>query len=190
MHIFIVGDKNIGKTHLINRIIQNIKQPVFGFRTVKEAEDAEGYAGVYIHSVTGPRTFTEKNLVAICTREEARGNTMVFDQAGVSLLADIPGNAVVLMDELGFIETNAHDFCRRVLQIMDGDLPVIAAVKTKDTPFLQRVRSHQNALVYSITLDNRDALFAQISDDLKRLDPSSPFLSSIENSGALPFREG
>lgn len=49
------------------------------------------------------------------------------------------------MDELGFLENDAKVFQSAVLCALDGDTPVLAAVKPKDTPFLRAVRGHENA---------------------------------------------
>lgn len=45
------------------------------------------------------------------------------------------------MDELGFLENDAHRFQAAVLAALDGSTPVLAAVKPKDTDFLRRVRA-------------------------------------------------
>ena len=80
------------------------------------------------------------------------------------------------MDELGFIESDAPEFCSAVLRILGGPYYAIAAVKTMKTDFLDIVRAHRNAIVYSITIDNRNSLYEQILTDLRHYDPTSPFL--------------
>lgn len=176
MNVLIVGEIGIGKSTLINELLQNVRQPVFGFRTEKTKWDASGNTKVHIHPASGEKIYSDENVVGVGTSKDAQACVDVFDTLGVRLLTNIPAESVVLMDELGFIESNAPIFCNAVTRILDGSHFALAAVKTKSTPFLEKVRSHQDALVYTITIDNRDSLYEQILYDLSRLDSTSPFL--------------
>ena len=66
------------------------------------------------------------------------------------------------MDELGFMESNASAFCFGVLSALDGDIPVLAAVKNKETAFLKAVREHKNVELHYITTQNRDMLYREL----------------------------
>ena len=67
------------------------------------------------------------------------------------------------MDELGFLESRSPLFQRRVLEILDGDLPVLAAVKSQNgIPFLELVKAHPKTAVFHITPDNREELFSRL----------------------------
>jgi len=85
-----------------------------------------------------------------------------FDSFAPRLWESVPQGAVILMDEIGFMEASSEAFCNGIFHLLDGDIPVIAAVKDKDTPFLQAVRNHPKATCYHLTEDNREALFQQI----------------------------
>jgi len=176
MHILIAGEIGIGKSTIINKLLQRVQQPVFGFCTEKTDGDASGNTRVYIYPASGEKAYSDENTVGICTPEGAKVNIDVFNNLGVFLLTNIPIGSIVLMDELGFMESNASAFCHAVIRILDGPYFVLAAVKVKNTYFLEKVRSHQDALVYGITAGNRDTLYEQILLDLTRLDPTSPFL--------------
>ena len=64
------------------------------------------------------------------------------------------------MDELGFFESKADRFTAAVLEALAGDIPVLAAVKSRtDVPFLNAVRAAPKAEVFSITPENRDELY-------------------------------
>ena len=164
MHILIVGEVGIGKSSLILRLLQHIDRPVYGFLTKKEVSDADGNCYVYIHSLNGNRQYTNENHIGTCTKNGAVGFPEAFNHFAY-LLKNIPEGNVVLMDELGVMESEATEFCNAVLSVMDGDYHVIAAVKPKDTPFLQAVRMHAKARIYTIDITNRDALFERILRD-------------------------
>ena len=67
------------------------------------------------------------------------------------------------MDELGFMEAKAEAFTREVFAALDGDIPVIAAVKARfDVLFLNEVRAHPHAQLVVITKENRDELYLEL----------------------------
>ena len=177
MHILITGVPGAGKSTLINKILQQVKTPVFGFRTKKAEEDADGNATVYIHPAVGEYTYSERNAVGLSSSKGAVAYPEIFESEGVKLLSGIPAGSVVLMDELGFMESQAAKFCEMVMKVLNEPYYVIAAVKTMNTPFLESVRTHKMGSVYLVTADNRDSLHDQIMTDLRRLDPASPLLN-------------
>ncbi len=176
MHILVIGDIGVGKSTLISKLLHRTRLPVFGFRTEKTDAKAIGRDQVYIHQATGEKTYSDKNTAALCSANGIRINEGVFDNLGAALLMDIPSGSIVLMDELGFIESGEMIFCDAVLRILDGPYFVLAAVKTVDTPFLRSVLSHQNALVFNVNVYNRNTLEKQILDALQHFDPDSPFI--------------
>ena len=93
-------------------------------------------------------------LILSLTKVVADNNTVESDSCTLSSL--------VLMDELGFLENDALAFQEAVLRGLDGDAPVLAAIKPKDTEFLCRVREHPKAEVFWIDEQNRDALYASL----------------------------
>ncbi len=75
------------------------------------------------------------------------------------------------MDELGFMEARAEAFVRAVFDALNGTIPVIAAVKARfDVPFLNDVRAHPNARLYTITKENRDELFEEVLPAIRAWD--------------------
>lgn len=159
MHILIVGKRGVGKTTLIRRLVR----PEYGFFTRKERPWPDGNAPVYLHSFTEPLSCTARNLVGLCRAQRAVKYPEVFDTEGVRVLRKIPQGAMVVLDELGFLENDAAAFQARVKALLDGDYRVIAAVKDKVTPFLEQVRQHPRCRVYFITEENRTLLPAIIT---------------------------
>jgi len=162
MHILIVGSIGVGKSTLIRRLLEDVPLPVYGFLTEKEAPARVGGAEhVYIHGVSGKRTYTQHNLVGTCSNCRSTRFPAAFERA-VPHLRGIPAGSIVLMDELGVMESDARGFCAAVLKCLDGDSLVIAAVRDKKSPFLDAVRAHPQARCFFITPENGDALFLEV----------------------------
>ncbi len=170
-HILITGERGIGKSTLVNKLLETCGVPIYGYRTKNVVCDSDGQRRVYIYPVSDNVQYnTEENCVAAARENNgSRGMAsypQVFDRLGVEYLSQRKENGLIVMDELGFLETDASVFCQKVLECLDGDIPVLAVVRLhKDTWFLNRVRSHPNAELYTVTLENRDVLY----DVLKKI---------------------
>lgn len=164
-HLLICGDVGVGKSTLITRLLAHSKRPLCGFATKRiPVPDGDGLCSVYLHPAAQSleeRTYGTENCIGKCDSRHAIRFPRVFDTLGVALLT-APENGLILMDELGFLENDAADFRAAVLRALDGETPVLAAVKSRDTAFLQTVKSHPNAELAQITPENRDALYAQL----------------------------
>lgn len=162
-HIVIRGARGVGKSTLIRRLLEAVPAKPGGFLTKKAPPDADGVERIHIYPAGQPQLPSEANCVGACQAGHLLDRRKdVFDTLGVAYLKDTAGRNVLLMDELGFMESEASDFRRAVLNALDGDIPVIAAVKDKAVPFLEQVCAHPDAQVWRITPDSRDALFHDI----------------------------
>lgn len=162
-HILICGEVGVGKSTLIQRLLAQSARPLYGFVTKKLDSDENGFHPIYIHPAgASERIYTERNLIGTCDRRTHKINLDAFNTLGVAYLQAKPGG-IILMDELGFMESQAEDFTRAVFAALDGDVPVIAAVKARfDILFLDAVRAHPNTKLYMITKENRDVLFSEL----------------------------
>lgn len=162
-HLLICGDVGVGKSTLIGRLLKHSTRPLCGFATKRiSVPGADGLCPVYLHpaaQAVSERTYGRDNLIGKCDRRHSLRFPQVFDTLGVELLR-APEDGLILMDELGFLESDAPRFCGAVLRALDGSVPVLAAVKSRDTEFLRAVKAHPNAELISITEQNRDGLYA------------------------------
>lgn len=159
-HILICGEVGAGKSTLISRLLAHNTRPVYGFVTKRLEEDENGFHPIYIYPAGAKARMREpSNLIGTCDRRIHNINLDVFNTLGAEYLKAAP-NGLIVMDELGFMEANAEAFVRSVFGALDGDIPVIAAVKARfDVPFLNDVRAHPKGRLYTITKENRADLF-------------------------------
>lgn len=155
-HILLVGPRGVGKSTLIRALVSAIHLPVDGVITGKEAARSDGFCHVYIHRYGTPKRFVAENCIGLCRENHSIAFPKAFER--FSECMPFPSDRMIVFDELGFLESNAPRFTEAVLRTFDDAPLVIAAVRDKDTPFLNDVRNHPRASVYRITTENRDAL--------------------------------
>jgi len=158
-HILICGDRGAGKSTLIEKLLSRNCLPVYGFFT-RNTPRPDGAHDIYIYR-TGDleRTQSKENYIDWCDSKKRSFNPYVFDTLGTEYLK-AGQDGIIVMDEIGFMETASKPFCDAVMRHLDGDIPILATVKGRfDIPFLDRVREHPNAALYTITEENRDELY-------------------------------
>lgn len=170
MHALIVGDRGVGKSTLIRRVLKELDRPVFGFETKKEEQLEDPFRGcpIYIYDAGKPHCRSAENLIGYHRDTDFGSFTAAFDRYAPRLMAPVPEDALVELDEIGFLEANSEAFCRVVLHLLDDSRPVIAAVKDRDIPFLNRIRQHSNARCFYITRENRDTLYEEVLAFMKQ----------------------
>ncbi len=162
-HILICGEVGAGKSTLVQKLLKATNRPLYGFITKRLEADETGFHPIYIHPAGAiERAHDEDNLIGTCDTKIHNISTETFNTLGVEYLKAEPGGLIV-MDELGFMEAGAEKFVKSVFAALDGDIPVIAAVKARyDVAFLNEVRAHKNAKLFNITKENRDALYQEL----------------------------
>lgn len=169
-NIFINGNRGIGKSTLIRKLLADYDfMPVYGFVTKKEAPDENGDCSVYIHSASAvQRFYSEKNLIGTCNNCRGKAIPAAFDDYGLQLLSNIPNNSLVIMDEIGFFESKAFNFQKRVKDILSSDCLVLAAIKDKPNEFLDELKTLNNTDIFNIEIENRNELYLQIKPILAK----------------------
>ena len=172
-HILICGERGVGKSTLIEKLLSASSRPRYGFITKMRPADETGFHPIYIHPAGQPvaeRAYTETNCIGICDSRTHRVNLDAFNTLGVRYIRDARPDGILVMDELGFFEAKADDFTAAVLTALAGDIPIVAAVKSRtDIPFLNAVRAAPKAEVFHITPENRDELYEKLLPRVRRL---------------------
>jgi len=160
--IFLTGERQVGKSTIIQKILAGYRGEVCGFQTLPEMEP---YRRFYIKGVHKHRTSTEKHYIDERTND---GKTVAipetFDVYGVKILEHClkSSPSIILMDELGVFENQALLFQDMVYQCLDSDIPVIGVIKAKSSPFLNKIKLRPDVTLFHITKDNRDREYENI----------------------------
>ncbi|MDO5846704.1 MAG: nucleoside-triphosphatase [Methanocorpusculum sp.] len=151
-HIFLTGDIRIGKSTVISKAVLMLNVTPGGFRTAGANFKEDGSSDVMLYPAEMRPEDGQKAAHRMPDKREAYPE--IFDTYGSSLLRR-PAK-LILMDELGFLESDAKTFQQTVLEILNGTTPVLGVIRNKKTEFLDAVRTRDDIILLTVTKENRD----------------------------------
>ena len=157
-NIFITGEKQIGKSTLINRLIEEMKFQVSGFKTLPyEIENQR--MGFYLKGLVETNEYKNNMPISIQT---SKGScipiTETFETLGVEILRKslVTSHPIILMDELGRLESMAKNFNQEVCKVLDSNKVVIGVLQQVHVPLLTTIKQRQDTWI--LTLDHHNTL--------------------------------
>jgi nucleoside-triphosphatase len=161
--IFLTGPVQVGKTTLIDRVLNRLALRIGGMRTRRVSLDRAHPRFTLTDIGTG-----ESSEFARRRGTEVDVDTRVFERAGAEAVRRGVREAdLIVLDELGRMELEAEEFQRAVFESLDSEKPVLGSIKPEENPFLDAVRSHPAVEVIPVTEENRDALVEVVLGKLR-----------------------
>ena len=158
---FLTGPVQSGKSTAIRRFFcakSALRQG--GFLTVSIPTDA-GFDVFIVPPVWTERDLTPEALVG--RRGGVYGKYPEhFNGRGCALLAAQESD-ILLMDELGRMELEAHAFRAAVLAAIASGTPVLGVIKPEHNEFLDEVRAQKGVELFPLTIENRGEAPAAIA---------------------------
>ena len=166
-NIFLTGEKQVGKSAIINKIIVDYNEKVCGFKTLLENTE---YRRFYLESISLNNRTTEKNYISKRTEEGyTKGIIEAFDGFGTVILSECLASSpsLIVMDELGVFEKNAFLFQEMVYKCLDSAIPVLGVLKAKSSPFLDSIKNRKDVKIFYVNHDNRETQYKKVLESLK-----------------------
>lgn len=170
-HIFLTGDKQVGKSTLWKRVLEELDISPSGFLTLPYTVKGN-FRGFCLHGL-GPLPPGFENDIPISIYLQARKHRPIvdsFEEFGSRLLERAQEDLnYIMMDELGRFEKNAPNFQKAVMQCLDGDHHVLGVLQDTQNPFIDKVRERQDILLITVDKKNREDLVEEVIAALKKL---------------------
>ena len=163
-HLFLTGDRQVGKSTLLRRVIERHGLKCSGFETRPFFIDGER-KGFTLHGRVQLPEY--QNDCIACVRVGSRRSVPVlpvFDENGTAILrASLAApEPFILMDELGRLEREAQAFCAQVIACLESEKRVIGVLQKCDAPLIEAIRLRDDVHILTVTEENRDALFEML----------------------------
>jgi len=160
LNIFLTGPRRIGKSYVINQILTILSKQaplkLGGFFTWREGENDPH---IYMKPA---QVLKQQEVFRLASYNKESGSfscdLQVFEKKGVALLTETADVDLLLMDELGFLESKAPAFCRAVMTALAATTPVLGVLREGNIPWLQKIRHHALVTLYDVNKNNREEL--------------------------------
>ena len=170
MHIFLQGPKNIGKSTVISRVLEILTAEaplkLGGFFTWNGGKSDPH---VYIRPA---RSGSEGEIYRLASYDAEKGglksNVSAFEHDGVRILNERAGVDLIIMDELGYLESGAPVFRKTVLDTLTGGVPVLGVLRLGNVPWHEEIKRYPAVTIYNVDEKNRGDLPRELTDVLKR----------------------
>lgn len=162
MKILLTGEPGAGKSTIAMALAAADGRSPRGFVTKKTARRPDGFWPVYIGVPGAEIALADANLAGLVYEAGAKRFPQVFDTWAKKTLGNVTEGSLVMMDELGFLESAAETFKALVLEKLRGRYDIIAVIKPKHTPFLDEVRAVKDVRLFTVTRENRDSLKTEL----------------------------
>ncbi|MDU9375613.1 hypothetical protein McpSp1_01900 [Methanocorpusculaceae archaeon Sp1] len=166
-HLFLTGDVQVGKSTILRRVIDELDVSVSGFLTMA-VPGVEGCSDIFLVDAKDPVCSEKCHLAHRVPGKMPEVHEEIFVAIGVPLLLNAKG-PLILMDELGWMESSSYAFQQAVFAVLDGDVPVLGIVRDKRLAFLDAVRDHPAVEVLVVTRENREEMVDVVRERVLRM---------------------
>ena len=166
MKLVIEGHSGSGKSTAVRRILKYTDREIWGLWSEKMPAAEDLPAPVYLHSYRSPIRYSDDNRIGVCQHRCAQSFPKVFETLGVETLRSIPEGILVLLDEIGVMESEARQFQAELFRLLDGSFDVILTIRDKSTPLLDAIRNHPMVQCVSAQAANDEAFCREAAKKL------------------------
>ncbi|NLZ27767.1 MAG: hypothetical protein GX887_02225 [Firmicutes bacterium] len=174
INIFLTGDIRVGKSVLIDRVVDDLYIKAGGFKTLRHYS-AGKHDGFVMEDLNEEKVSPVRRLFIAEKGEKDRwkGVPETFEGFGVDILRKSLSSDIdlIIMDELGYFESGAMNFQQQVFKCLSASLPVLGVIKKRSTAFLDRIRAMENVIVLPVTTASRDIIGVELRDIMTELLP-------------------
>ena len=153
MNVFLTGNVQVGKSTVIKRFLEKENISPLGFTTHLDRS-----TGVLTIKIIGKDGDREIKAAAPIGGSRPVPDIEAFDRAGKMLTdMDISDCDMLIMDELGFMERDAHVFTDAVPAMLDRGIRTVGVLRNKpDGPFWDMLHERDDTVILTVDEENRD----------------------------------
>ena len=171
-HIFLTGEKQVGKSTLWQKALEGSAISPGGFQTLAYIVN-DRFRGYLLHCLGAvPESYGNDVPISVFLRKKCHlAVPESFDVFGTALLRlALEKGGYILMDELGTFEQNAPAFRQAVMDCLDGDCHVLGVLQKAEDPFLEEILHRPDVQMFTVTPENRDDLLVPLTEALAQLE--------------------
>jgi nucleoside-triphosphatase len=164
----ITGKPGVGKTTLVQKIIERMRSvKMAGFCTA-EIRDMGSRLGFELHGLNGERRILAHVEIDSRNRVGRYGvDTNGFEEFLEALNLLNPDVELIVIDEIGKMELFSDRFRSLVRNALNSDKQVLASISLKGNEFIREIKQRLDVQLLEVTHGNRDRLPEAIMEELQ-----------------------
>ena len=167
-HIFLTGEKQVGKSTVIGKVLESLDVKVEGFCTLPYQIDGQT-KGYYLHSLNPMNEYENNSPISIRVGlQKNKSIPETYETLGVKILKELQGDGIILLDEIGKLENKAFIFQQEVFKCLDKYKQVIGVLQKTNSPLVEAISKREDVVVLTVTKENRDEIPQKIIELLKQ----------------------
>lgn len=164
-NLFVTGQPGVGKTTLIERVLDALDVDAGGFYTKELLDDGRrvGFSIVGLHG--------DKGVLAHVDHEgpfrvgKYGVNCEDLERVGVRAIDEaLKHSRLIVMDEIGRMELCSQAFQEAVGRALDSPRPVLGTIQDRSNAFLDSVRARSDVKIMRVNTGNRECLVPVLRD--------------------------
>lgn len=168
--ILLTGEPRVGKTTVIQKIIENLDCEFSGFYTqeIREGNERTGFKIITFQGI-------EKILAHVNIKGSPRVSKYGVDlQALDSIVSESlekavhQNKSVFVIDEIGAMEILSRNFCVVVSKLLSGNFLVIGTIVKRSFPFTDKIKSMPNVTLLEVSRDNQETIVQEVLEFLRK----------------------
>ena len=172
MRIFLQGQINAGKSTVISKTLDILanESPIElgGFFTWNSGDDAPEVFMRPAKACTGAEVNVHKLASFDPDAGRMRCDLSVFELIGTRFLDGCDGADIIIMDELGYMESNAPAFRAAVMRALKCGARVLGTMRLGDVPWLNEIKQSVPITLIDVNEKNRDDLPQKLAHMLRQ----------------------
>lgn len=157
MKVFLTGSKQIGKSTLIQKFIQENQVYCSGYITLPYFENGERI-GFYLHSLV---SLERNDILFSHGKQVVKG---VFDDFGVEIL-EHSNSGLLILDEIGFLERDEKKYLDVLIKKIREYPNILGVCRKIDIAYIEEIKHLPDVIVYD--LDHYD--FEEVKKSIEAL---------------------
>lgn len=155
-HVLFTGEIGSGKSTALRRTLALLGAQAGGLRTYSPEPRGVRPKRLLLRAYGSGE---EGTLVCMIPGEDRSQVVPLFNTLAIRLLEDAQRDAdIVVIDEIGRLERDAHAYHAALKACLDGAKPILGVIRKQQAAWADWIRAREDVLLLEVTQDNRDAL--------------------------------
>ncbi len=172
MKVLLTGKPGIGKTTVVKKVVEKLKDKVIGFWTEDIRDRTGRRTGFKIITTEGDETILASVYMMDTPYTVGRYSVDInsFEKTVIPVLEKaLRSEKIVVIDEIGKMELFSKRFENLIREIFDKKDKILATVPVKNVhPLVKELKERHDCLLIEVNLSNRNSLPEKIIELLNK----------------------